>query len=194
MQLCFATNNAHKLKELQQLVGSNMQIQSLQDIGCTVEIPETGNTLQANSLEKATYIKEHFAINCFADDTGLEVEELDGVPGVFSARYAGEPVNSINNMELLLKNLEGVTNRKARFKTVITLLIDSNDPVFFEGVVEGQISIEPDGSTGFGYDPIFIPNGFSCTFAQMIPEEKNSISHRGKAVQKLVDFLNNLTY
>jgi len=193
MQLCFATNNAHKLNELRQLVGTTINMQSLQDIGCTVDIPETGNTLQANSLEKAAYIKQHFAINCFADDTGLEVDALSGAPGVYSARYAGEPANSINNVNLLLKNLKGVTNRKARFRTVIALLIDNNEPIFFEGIVEGQIAKTINGNSGFGYDPIFIPNGFSCTFAEMTADEKNSISHRGKAVQKLINFLVNLT-
>ncbi len=193
MQLCFATNNAHKLSELRQLVGTSMGLQSLQDIGCDVDIPETGNTLQANSLQKASYIKEHFAINCFADDTGLEVDALNGAPGVYSARYAGEPANSVNNVTLLLKNLKGVTNRKARFRTVIALLIDTNNPLFFEGIVEGQIAETINGNSGFGYDPIFIPNGFSCTFAEMTSNEKNSISHRGKAVQKLINFLINLT-
>jgi len=193
MQLCFATNNANKLSELRQLVGTTINMQSLQDIGCTVDIPETGNTLQANSLEKAAYIKQHFAINCFADDTGLEVDALSGAPGVYSARYAGEPANSINNVNLLLKNLKGVTNRKARFRTVIALLIDNNEPIFFEGIVEGQIAKTINGNSGFGYDPIFIPNGFSCTFAEMTADEKNSISHRGKAVQKLINFLVNLT-
>lgn len=193
MQLCFATNNAHKLSELRQLVGNIINLQSLQDIGCSVDIPETGNTLQANSLEKATYIKEQFAINCFADDTGLEVDALEGAPGVYSARYAGEPANSINNVNLLLKNLKGVSNRKARFRTVITLLINDDTPLFFEGIVEGRITEEVSGNSGFGYDPIFIPQGFSCTFAEMSADEKNRISHRGKAVQKLVNFLVNLT-
>jgi len=193
MQLCFATNNAHKLSELRQLVGTTINLQSLQDIGCSVDIPETGNTLQANSLQKATYIKEHFSINCFADDTGLEVDALGGAPGVYSARYAGEPVNSVNNVTLLLKNLRGISNRKAQFKTVITLLIDDNDPVYFEGIAKGRIAEEVNGSSGFGYDPVFIPDGFSRTFAEMTDAEKNSISHRGKAVQKLVNFLINLT-
>lgn len=192
MQLCFATNNANKLEELRQLFGSDVKLQSLQSIGCTVDIPETGNTLQANSLEKATYIKAHYNINCFADDTGLEVDALNGAPGVYSARYAGKHANSDNNVSLLLKNLEGVANRNAQFRTVITLLINNEEPIYFEGKVEGKIAIKPSGSTGFGYDPVFIPHGFSCTFAEMTAEEKNSISHRGKAVQKLVNFLNNL--
>ncbi len=193
MKLCFATNNAHKLKELSQLVGSNIVLQSLQDIGCNADIPETGNTLQANSLEKATYIKKQFGINCFADDTGLEVDALGGAPGVYSARYAGEPANSENNINLLLKKMEGEANRTARFKTLITLLINNNQPLFFEGIVEGRIAEAINGNLGFGYDPIFIPEGFSCTFAEMTADEKNSISHRGKAVKKLINFLNNIT-
>lgn len=192
MRLCFATNNQHKLAELRQLIGSEIALQSLQDINCDDKIPETGNTLQANSLEKATYIKNEYSINCFADDTGLEVDALDGAPGVYSARYAGEPADSTNNMKLLLKNLEGVNNRSARFKTIITLLVDDNSPLYFEGVVEGEIVEKPSGATGFGYDPIFIPKGFSRTFAQMTAGEKNEISHRGIAVRKLVAHLNNL--
>jgi len=192
MQLCFATNNAHKLSELRQLVGNNIQLKSLSDIGCSVDIPETGNTLRANSLEKAQYIKNHFNINCFADDTGLEVDALNGAPGVYSARYAGEPINSLNNIKLLLQNMKGVKDRKARFRTVITLLLEDKEPVSFEGSVEGIITLIQNGSAGFGYDPIFIPNGFSCTFAEMAAEEKNSISHRGKAVDKLINYLVNL--
>jgi len=190
MQLCFATNNAHKLDELRQLVGSKIELQSLQEIGCTEEIPETGNTLQANALEKAIYIKNLYGINCFADDTGLEVDVLNGSPGVFSARYAGEPSNSENNVNLLLKNLAGIANRKARFRTVIALLIDNNTPLYFEGIVEGNIAHAPSGKGGFGYDSVFIPKGLSCTFAEMTSTDKNSISHRGKAVEKLVKFLN----
>ncbi len=192
MELCFATNNAHKLKELQQLVGNQIEIKSLQDIGCFVDIPETGNTLQANSLQKAAYIKTHYGISCFADDTGLEVDSLNGEPGVYSARYAGEPVDSSKNMRLLLKNLQGKLNRTARFRTVITLLIDECEPVYFEGDIEGEIATTQSGTVGFGYDPIFIPNGFSCTFAEMTPEEKNGVSHRAKAAKKLVNYLSTL--
>lgn len=190
MQLCFATNNANKLVELKQLLDSKIELQSLQDIGCLVEIPETGNTLQANSLEKAQYVKKHFGVNCFADDTGLEVDVLKGDPGVYSARYAGEPADSIKNIHLLLQNLEGISNRTAHFRTVITLLLDKQKPIFFEGVVEGEIAETETGHAGFGYDPIFIPNGINCTFAEMTAEEKNRISHRGKAVEKLVNYLN----
>ena len=190
MQLCFATNNANKLAEVKQLLDSKIELQSLQDISCSVEIPETGNSLQANSLEKAQYVKKHFGINCFADDTGLEVDALQGAPGVYSARYAGEPANSSKNMQLLLQNIEGVSNRSARFRTVVTLLLTDQPPLFFEGLVEGKITESENGKAGFGYDPIFIPEGFNCTFAEMTAEEKNSISHRGKAVQKLVNYLN----
>ena len=189
MQLCFATNNNNKLKELQQLVGNSIQLKSLKDIGSLDDIPETGTTLKANSLEKATFIKSRFNINCFADDTGLEVDALNGAPGVYSARYAGEPANSIHNMELLLKNLGDNSKRTARFRTVITLLIDNDAPMYFEGSVEGEITLIQSGKAGFGYDPIFIPKGFSRTFAEMSSEEKNSISHRGKAVSKLVTYL-----
>jgi len=189
MQLCFATNNNNKLKELQQLVGNSIQLKSLKDIGSLDDIPETGTTLKANSLEKATFIKSRFNINCFADDTGLEVDALNGAPGVYSARYAGEPANSIHNMELLLKNLGDNSKRTARFRTVITLLIDNDAPMYFEGSVEGETHLIQSGKAGFGYDPIFIPKGFSRTFAEMSSEEKNSISHRGKAVSKLVTYL-----
>ncbi len=192
VQLCFATNNGHKLNELRQLVGNNIQLKSLKDIGCVVDIPETGDTLKANSLEKAQYIKTHFNVNCFADDTGLEVDALNGAPGVYSARYAGEPADSLNNMKLLLQNMKGVENRTARFKTVITLLLENKEPVYFEGSAEGVITLAENGSAGFGYDPIFIPNGFSYTFAEMAAEEKNRVSHRGKAVDKLVNYLKNL--
>ncbi len=192
MQLCFATNNSNKLKELQQLVGNSIHLKSLKEIGSFDDIPETGTTLRANSLEKATFIKSKFNINCFADDTGLEVDSLNGEPGVYSARYAGEPANSINNMELLLKNLGDNTNRTARFRTVITLLIDNDAPIYFEGSAEGEITLTQSGKAGFGYDPIFIPKGFSRTFAEMTAEEKNGISHRAKAVGKLVNYLNTL--
>ncbi len=193
MQLCFATNNPHKLQELQQLVGNQIEIKSLQNIGCFVDdIPETGATLQANSLEKALYIKNNYSISCFADDTGLEVDALNGAPGVYSARYAGEPANSANNIKLLLQNLAGKKNRKARFRSIITLLLNEKEPIFFEGIIYGEITTQTSGNAGFGYDPIFIPNGFSCTFAEMTPEEKNSVSHRAKAVEKLVIYLNSL--
>jgi len=192
VQLCFATNNAHKLNELRQLVGNNIQLKSLDDIGCLTEIDETGETLESNSLEKAQYVKTHFNVNCFADDTGLELDTLNGAPGVYSARYAGEPVDSIKNMKLLLQNMRGVKDRTARFRTVITLLLNNNKPIYFEGSAEGIIALTEKGDTGFGYDPIFIPNGFSITFAEMAVEEKNRVSHRGKAVDKLVNYLKNI--
>lgn len=193
MRLCFATNNAHKLHELAQMVAPQIELVSLKEIGCFDEIPETGDTLQANALQKAMYIKEKFGINCFADDTGLEVESLDGAPGVYSARYAGEPSNSENNVKLLLSNLEGKENRRAQFRTVIALLIEDDAPRYFEGSVKGTITNNPKGSSGFGYDPVFIPDGFHHTFAEMTSEEKNSISHRARAVKKLVNFLSDLT-
>ncbi|MCB0494934.1 MAG: non-canonical purine NTP diphosphatase [Cyclobacteriaceae bacterium] len=193
MKLCFATNNAHKLRELRQLVAPEIELLSLEDIGCSDEIPETGNTLQENALQKAEFIKQKYGISCFADDTGLEVAYLNGAPGVYSARYAGEPSDSIKNVELLLTNLEGAPDRSAQFRTVIALLIDNAPPVYFEGTVKGEITQNPRGESGFGYDPVFIPNGFRHTFAEMTPQQKNKISHRAIAVEKLVHFLSNLT-
>lgn len=181
------------MQELSQMVAPQFELVSLKTIGCFDEIPETGDTLQANALQKALYIKENFGINCFADDTGLEVESLGGAPGVYSARYAGEPSNSENNVKLLLSNLEGKENRGAQFRTVIALLLHDNDPLFFEGIVKGNIIEAPRGNGGFGYDPVFIPIGFHHTFAEMTSEGKNSISHRSQAVKKLVNFLSNLT-
>lgn len=191
MELCFATNNAHKLSEIKQLVGNAILIKGLTDIGCIKEIPETGNTLQENALQKAMFVQKNYGIHCFADDTGLEVDALEGAPGVYSARYAGEPANDKNNVALLLKNMEGVGNRKARFKTVIALLNSEHPPIFFEGIVEGQITTDPKGNSGFGYDPIFVPDGYSLSFAQMLPETKNEISHRAIATHKLVNYLKN---
>jgi XTP/dITP diphosphohydrolase len=188
MKICFATNNPNKVKEINTTVGSLIEIVSLADIGCTVEIPEEQDTIEGNSSQKANYVKEHFNIDCFADDTGLEVEILGGEPGVYSARYAGEEGDSIKNMTLLLKNLEGKTNRKAQFKTVVTLILDGIEHQF-EGIVKGAIRTELSGNRGFGYDPIFEPEGYDITFAEMSMEQKNKISHRGKAVKKLLDFL-----
>ena len=187
MKICFATHNAHKLVEIRQILGSEFEIVGLDDLGCTEEIPETGSTLEENSLIKAKHVFDNYDVNCFADDSGLEVEALNGAPGVYSARYAGEPSDSTKNNVLLLKNLESHSNRKAQFRTVITLL--QNGKVNqFEGVVSGQITENNKGFKGFGYDPIFIPDGHHITFAEMSPEEKNSISHRGKAMAKLVSF------
>jgi XTP/dITP diphosphohydrolase len=188
VQLCFATHNSHKLKEIQKLLGARFELSGLSDIGCKEEIPETGGSLQENALIKAQYIAERYKIDCFADDTGLEVEALNGAPGVFSARYAGEPPDSERNIDLVLAEMGNTKNRKARFKTVIALII-GGDIHYFEGIVEGTILLERNGVEGFGYDAIFVPNGYKKSFAQMTMEEKNAISHRGLAVGKLVTFL-----
>jgi XTP/dITP diphosphohydrolase len=187
--LCFATNNQHKIQEVRAHLGSDFPLVGLAEIGCVEELPEEQSTLEGNSLQKAEYVFKNFGVSCFADDTGLEVESLLGAPGVFSARYAGDQRNAADNMKLLLKNLEGSKNRKARFRTVITLMT----PTFtrqFEGVVTGQILNEYRGMGGFGYDPVFLPDAYHKTLAEMNMEEKNKISHRAQAVNKLVEFLN----
>jgi len=191
MELCFATNNKGKLAEINHLLSPQYTILSLQDIGCFEELEETQPTIEGNSLQKASYVHKKYQINCFADDTGLEVAALNGAPGVLSARYAGPECSPEDNMNLLLKNLEGKTDRSATFKTVITLFIN-NQPYTFTGSVDGVILTEKKGTKGFGYDPIFQPNGFSKTFAEMTMEEKNPISHRGRAVALLIEFLKNL--
>jgi XTP/dITP diphosphohydrolase len=191
MKLCFATNNKGKLIEIQNLLNDKYQIVSLQDIGCTEELEETRPTLEGNSLQKAEYVFNKYKVNCFADDTGLEVEALNGAPGVISARYAGLQCSPEDNMNLLLSNLDGVTNRKARFRTIITLIMDGHIH-YFEGTAEGEILTSRSGKEGFGYDPIFRPAGFDRSFAEMSVEEKNQISHRAKAVKKMVEFLNQL--
>lgn len=188
MQVCFATNNAKKLEEIRELLEPQFRVKSLADIGCREELPETGDTLEANSKQKAQYIWDHYGVACFADDTGLEVEALDGAPGVYSARYAGPERDNEANMDLLLQRLEGQENRKARFRTVITW-IQEGKARQFEGMVEGEILPERAGAKGFGYDPVFRPEGTQKSFAQMSMEEKNSMSHRGRALRKLVDFL-----
>lgn len=191
-QIVFATNNKHKLQEIREIVGDKLTISSLLDIGCTEDIPENEPTLEGNALAKARYVKEHYGYDCFADDTGLEVEALDGQPGVKSARYApGEGHDSEANMKLLLKNMEGKENRRARFRTVIALIADGKEQLV-EGIVNGHITEERAGHDGFGYDPIFCPEGFDVTFAQMTSEEKNSISHRGRATRGLLEILKNL--
>jgi len=190
MQLIFATQNQNKASEIQKLMPSMVQIQTLQDIGCMVDIPEISKTLEGNALIKARYIWEKYKLNCFADDTGLEIESLNGEPGVFSARYAGEEKNAEANMNLVLTNLMTHQNRKAQFKTVIALILDGEE-YLFQGIVEGEITKEKSGEKGFGYDPIFKPNQSTKTFAEMTMEEKNQISHRGRAIQKLVEFLSN---
>lgn len=187
-EICFATNNPNKLKEISQQLEGKFKVLGLKDIGCTEEIPEEQPTLEGNSQQKAAYIWDKYKVNCFADDTGLEVEALGGAPGVYSARYAGPQRNSEDNMALVLDNLKDKENRKAEFKTIITLVIDG---VYeqFEGKVEGHITHTKTGEEGFGYDPIFQPLGYDKTFAQMSTSEKNEISHRGRAVKKLISFL-----
>ena len=187
-KLVFATNNAHKLEEIAAILGEKIELLSLKDIECTADIPETANTLEGNATQKAEYIYQQYGLDCFADDTGLEVEALDGAPGVFSARYAGEGHNSEDNMQKLLQNLQGVTNRKAQFRTVICLIWDGKK-YLFEGVCKGEIIEEKRGNAGFGYDPIFVPEGYDQTFAELGNDIKNSISHRAKAVELLCNFL-----
>jgi len=186
--LCFATNNQHKIEEVRAHLGPDFLLAGLAEIGCTEELPEDQATLEGNSFQKAEYVYKNFGVSCFADDTGLEVAALHGAPGVYSARYAGNQRKAEDNMKLLLKNLEGAQNRKAQFRTVITLMTAAFTRQF-EGIVTGQIINEYRGSGGFGYDPIFLPDGFNKTLAEMSMEEKNAISHRARAVNKLVDFL-----
>ena len=188
MKLVFATNNKHKLEEVRAILGNKIEILSLNDIDCHDDIPETADTLEGNALIKARYIYEKFGVDCFADDTGLEVEVLNGEPGVYSARYAGEECNPEANMYKLLQNLTGKNNRNAQFRTVIALIIKGEE-ILFNGIVKGTISNEKMGNAGFGYDPIFIPEGFSESFAQMTSEMKNSISHRYRATDELSNYL-----
>ncbi len=188
MKLCFATNNAHKLSEVKSLLDGKFQLVGLQDIGCIEELAETTGTISGNSNQKADYVYAKYKVDCFADDSGLEVAAINNAPGVDSAIYAGPQRSHDDNINLLLKNLHGVENRKARFITVITLIL-SGKHFQFEGILEGRIENEKHGSGGFGYDPIFVPNGFDKTLAQMTMEEKNRISHRAKAIEKLVAFL-----
>lgn len=188
MKLVFATNNRHKLDEVRAIVGDRVEVLSLNDIGCHDDIPETAYTLQGNALIKARYIHEKFGVDCFADDTGLEVEALDGAPGVYSARYAGEECDSEANMKKLLQNLTGKSNRNAQFRTVIALIIKGEEKLF-NGIVKGTITEEKRGDSGFGYDPVFVPEGFSESFAQMSGDMKNSISHRYRATLELSNYL-----
>jgi XTP/dITP diphosphohydrolase len=188
MKLVFATNNKHKLQEVRDIVGDRVEILSLADINCYDDIPETADTLQGNALIKARHVYEKYGFDCFADDTGLEVEALGGAPGVYSARYAGEECDSGANMQKLLQNLTGETNRNAQFRTVIALIIRGEEKLF-NGIVKGTIATEKKGDSGFGYDPIFIPEGHSESFAQMSSEMKNSMSHRFRATQQLGDYL-----
>lgn len=188
MELVFATNNAHKLEEVQQMVGDKFVLKSLADIGCDDDIPETGVTFQENAQQKTDYLFQKYQVDCFGDDSGLEIDALNGEPGVYSARYSGSR-DMEKNIDLVLEKLQGEENRSARFKTVISLFLDGEQH-FFEGTVEGRIIASRTGTEGFGYDPIFIPEGYDQTFAEMSLEEKNKISHRSQAVAKLVGFLN----
>ena len=188
INLVFATNNLHKVEEVRDKLNGLFSIRTLEEIGCYEDIPETSDTLEGNARQKARYLYEKYGCNCFADDTGLEVESLNNAPGVYSARYAGEAKNPEANMEKLLKELSGKLNRKARFRTVIALILDEKE-YLFEGIINGQILENRRGNEGFGYDPIFLPDGYEESFAQLSMTEKNAISHRGQAVEKLLLFL-----
>lgn len=188
MEIIFATNNNHKLSEISAILGEKIKLKSLKDIGFEGDIPETNPTILENASQKSHYIYDRFKVNVFADDTGMEVEALNGSPGVYSARYAGENCSFEDNVAKVLKEMEGETNRKARFVTVISLILDGKE-YFFEGIVNGIITTERHGSEGFGYDPIFKPDGYDITYAEMTAELKNSMSHRGLATKKLVEFL-----
>jgi len=190
-EIVFATNNQHKLSELRRIVGERFHILSLSDIGCHDDIPETADTLAGNALQKARYVKEHYGYDCFADDTGLMVDALGGAPGVYSARYAGPGHDSVTNMRLLLDNMKGVTDRSARFVTVIALILNGCE-LTFEGRVEGEILTEPQGEGGFGYDPVFRPEGSELSFAMMSADAKNAISHRGRATAALMEYLDTM--
>lgn len=186
--IVFATNNAHKLGELRGIAGEEWNIMSLAEIGCHDDIPETADTLEGNALIKARWVKERYGYDCFADDTGLMVDALDGAPGVYSARYAGPDHDSAANMKLLLERMADKDNRNAHFSTVIALVMDGEEHIF-EGRVDGTIAREPSGCGGFGYDPVFVPENSGRTFSEMTAEEKNAISHRGRATRKLMEFL-----
>lgn len=190
MQLVIATNNPNKCKEIKELLPSGIRLLTLQDIGCTEDIPETSDTITGNAVQKAEYVFKKYGYDCFADDTGLEIEALNGEPGIYSARYAGPKKDANDNMDLVLQKMEGIEHRKARFITVIALIING-ETITFEGVVDGTITKEKSGMEGFGYDPIFMPDGYNKTFSEMEMAEKNQISHRGKAVKKLMDHLTN---
>ena len=191
MKLVFASNNEHKIAEISKLVPAGFEVVSLESIGCTEDIPETADTLEGNAILKAQYVWERFGLSCFADDTGLEVPVLGNAPGVYSARYAGPQRNATDNMDKLLDELNEINQRDARFRTVIALILDGQMHTF-EGIVNGTITREQHGTEGFGYDPIFKPEGFEQTFAEMDMIQKNTMSHRGRAVQKLVEFLKTL--
>lgn len=188
LELVFATNNQHKLKEINSMLNGTIKILSLKDIGCADELPETSTTITGNALQKAGYVFDKYGMNCFADDTGLEIEALGGRPGVYSARFAGLNASDEENVLKVLTELKGMPNRKAKFKTVIALITEKGHPCF-EGIIEGEIITEPRGQNGFGYDPVFVPGGSDKTFAEMFEDEKNKISHRGRALARLVDYL-----
>jgi XTP/dITP diphosphohydrolase len=188
IEICLASNNAHKILELQQMLGDTFLIKTIKDIGCEDDIEEYGTTLEQNSRIKADYIFEKYGVNVISDDSGLEVEALDNRPGVYSARYAGEPTNHKANIEKLLLELNGIENRKARFRTVITLILDGKHYAF-EGDVSGNILTAQKGTEGFGYDPIFVPDGFEKTFAEMAFDQKNQMSHRSNAIKSLLEYL-----
>lgn len=188
MKLVFATNNKHKLEEIRRLLKGVQEIVSLEEIGCHADIPEDHDTLEENALQKARYIRQHYGLDCFADDTGLEIKALDNRPGVYSARYAGPEKDDAENMKKVLAEMAGMTERDACFRTVIALILNGRE-YLFEGRVDGTILTEKQGEAGFGYDPIFRPEGFATSFAQMPMDQKNEISHRGRAIQKLVGFL-----
>ena len=196
MRLVFATNNQHKLDEVRHILGSEHEVLSLNDIGCHEDIPETADTLQGNSAQKALFVWERYGVPCFADDTGLEVEALGGAPGVYSARYAGEGHDSAANRHKLLQQMQAENNRRAQFRTVVTLVVD-NKPYFFEGIVKGRIITHEQGDGGFGYDSLFVPDEYSeeeKTFAQLTQEQKNTISHRGRAISKMAQWLQTATF
>lgn len=188
LKLVFATNNKNKIKEIKHLIGNSIELLNLEDIGCLEEIPETADTIKGNAIQKAQYVYEKYGYNCFADDTGLEIEALNGEPGVFSARYAGEQKSAEDNMNKVLTQLKDKTNKNARFKTVISLIIDGN-LTCFEGIVEGEITHTKIGTEGFGYDPIFKPKGYDCTYSEMSLDVKNTMSHRAIATGKLINYL-----
>lgn len=191
MKIVFATNNAHKLSEVAQVVGDKFELVTLRECGITEDIPENEPTLEGNALAKARYVYSHTGLNCFADDTGLEVDALNGEPGVRSARYATDGHDDEANKRLLLERMQGVENRAAQFRTAVALIMDGKE-YLFEGIVRGDIACEEHGAGGFGYDPLFLPEGGALTFAEMSAEAKNEISHRGRAVRKLAEFLKNL--
>jgi XTP/dITP diphosphohydrolase len=188
MYLVFASNNQHKVEEVQAIIGTKIKLKSLNDIACHDEIPETGDTFIENAGQKSRFVFERYQLNCFADDSGLEIDALNGEPGVHSAHYSGSR-NFQENINLVLSRLKDSTNRKAKFKTIISLILEGKE-YLFEGIIEGNISLEQSGKEGFGYDPIFIPDGYDISFAEMSAEEKNKISHRARAMKKLILFLN----